>query len=299
MCSASRSARRPTASRGAPLRSTPTTPVPARPVCTSSPNERSLSATNALVAFSSNAVSGCAWMWWRQRAHVGVERGDFGDEVHERSIAPAHGPAAIVAASGRIPGPSMACVPPTISSSSAAASTAPASRAMPRGAGCRCCWSSRTTSPRATSQWSTKLIHGGLRYLEYYEFRLVARGARRARGDAAHRAAPRRAARVRAAARAAPAARVDDPHRACSSTTTWAAAKTLPRSFGVDLAEQPLGGRTEAALPQGLRVRRCARRRRAARRRQRARREGARRGHPRAHEARRRRGATAGCGARR
>lgn len=25
----------------------------------------------------------------------------------------------------------------------------------------------------ATSQWSTKLIHGGLRYLEYYEFRLV------------------------------------------------------------------------------------------------------------------------------
>src|SRR5512145_837145 len=26
----------------------------------------------------------------------------------------------------------------------------------------------------ATSQWSTKLIHGGLRYLEHYEFRLVA-----------------------------------------------------------------------------------------------------------------------------
>src|ERR1700687_1751670 len=25
----------------------------------------------------------------------------------------------------------------------------------------------------ATSQWSTKLIHGGLRYLEYREFRLV------------------------------------------------------------------------------------------------------------------------------
>jgi D-erythritol 1-phosphate dehydrogenase len=25
----------------------------------------------------------------------------------------------------------------------------------------------------ATSQWSTKLVHGGLRYLEYYEFRLV------------------------------------------------------------------------------------------------------------------------------
>ena len=26
----------------------------------------------------------------------------------------------------------------------------------------------------ATSQWSSKLIHGGLRYLEQYEFRLVA-----------------------------------------------------------------------------------------------------------------------------
>ena len=25
----------------------------------------------------------------------------------------------------------------------------------------------------ATSAWSTKLIHGGLRYLEHYEFRLV------------------------------------------------------------------------------------------------------------------------------
>src|SRR4051812_7750279 len=25
----------------------------------------------------------------------------------------------------------------------------------------------------ATSSWSTKLVHGGLRYLEYYEFRLV------------------------------------------------------------------------------------------------------------------------------
>ena len=26
---------------------------------------------------------------------------------------------------------------------------------------------------KATSSWSTKLIHGGLRYLENYEFRLV------------------------------------------------------------------------------------------------------------------------------
>ena len=34
-------------------------------------------------------------------------------------------------------------------------------------------------------QWSTKLIHGGLRYLEHYEFRLVRRIAGRARGPAA------------------------------------------------------------------------------------------------------------------
>ena len=27
-----------------------------------------------------------------------------------------------------------------------------------------------------TSSWSTKLVHGGLRYLEYYEFRLVREG---------------------------------------------------------------------------------------------------------------------------
>ena len=29
-----------------------------------------------------------------------------------------------------------------------------------------------------TSSWSTKLIHGGLRYLEYYEFGLVAKALR-------------------------------------------------------------------------------------------------------------------------
>ena len=40
------------------------------------------------------------------------------------------------------------------------------------GRGLACCWSSRTISP-GTSSASTKLIHGGLRYLEHYEFRLV------------------------------------------------------------------------------------------------------------------------------
>ena len=37
---------------------------------------------------------------------------------------------------------------------------------------------------QATSSASSKLIHGGLRYLEYYEFRLVREAACRARGPA-------------------------------------------------------------------------------------------------------------------
>ena len=41
------------------------------------------------------------------------------------------------------------------------------------GRGLRCCWSNRTISRPHTSSPSTKLIHGGLRYLEYFEFRLV------------------------------------------------------------------------------------------------------------------------------
>src|SRR4028119_1647181 len=31
----------------------------------------------------------------------------------------------------------------------------------------------RAAIPAGTTQWSTRLIHGGLRYLEYYEFHLV------------------------------------------------------------------------------------------------------------------------------
>jgi glycerol-3-phosphate dehydrogenase len=40
-----------------------------------------------------------------------------------------------------------------------------------------------------TSGASTKLIHGGLRYLEYYEFSLVRKALGRARGAAEERAA--------------------------------------------------------------------------------------------------------------
>ena len=58
-------------------------------------------------------------------------------------------------------------------SSSAAASTAPASPAISPAAAPASCSARRTTSPSHTSSSSTKLIHGGLRYLEYRQFGLV------------------------------------------------------------------------------------------------------------------------------
>ncbi len=63
--------------------------------------------------------------------------------------------------------------PPTISPSSAAASTAAALPATPPGAGWRVFLCERADLGSGTSSASTKLIHGGLRYLEFYEFRLV------------------------------------------------------------------------------------------------------------------------------
>ena len=50
-----------------------------------------------------------------------------------------------------------------------------------RRAGYRWRWSRRATSPSGTSWRSSKLIHGGLRYLEQREFGLV-REALRERG---------------------------------------------------------------------------------------------------------------------
>ena len=59
------------------------------------------------------------------------------------------------------------------SSSSAAASTAAASRATPSGRGYSVFLAEMNDLASGTSSGSTKLIHGGLRYLEHYEFRLV------------------------------------------------------------------------------------------------------------------------------
>src|SRR4051812_26101228 len=61
------SARSPMAGPPLPRFSVPTTPVLARPWCTSMPQPRSRSATRAAVRRSSNAVSGCAW---RSRRHA-------------------------------------------------------------------------------------------------------------------------------------------------------------------------------------------------------------------------------------
>ena len=44
---------------------------------------------------------------------------------------------------------------------------------MPPGAGRRCCCSNAAIWRKAPRSASTKLIHGGLRYLEHYEFALV------------------------------------------------------------------------------------------------------------------------------
>ena len=59
---ASISARRPIARLPSPLLSTPTTPVPAMPRCTSMPHSSSRRATISEVRCSSKPSSGCAWM---------------------------------------------------------------------------------------------------------------------------------------------------------------------------------------------------------------------------------------------
>ena len=67
-----------------------------------------------------------------------------------------------------------------------------------------------------TSSASSKLIHGGLRYLEHYEFRLVAEALAEREVLLNDRAAPRVADALRHAARARAAAALDDPRRPLS-----------------------------------------------------------------------------------
>ena len=91
----------------------------------------------------------------------------------------------------------------------------------------------------ATSSASTKLIHGGLRYLEYYEFRLVREALMEREVLLAHRAAHRLAAALRAAAPRGAAARPGCCGSACSSTTISAAASILPPTRDAGPAARP------------------------------------------------------------
>ena len=70
-------------------------------------------------------------------------------------------------------GLTMAAARASTSRSSAAGSTAAASPATPPGRGLTVVLGEQGDLAQATSSASTKLFHGGLRYLEYYEFRLV------------------------------------------------------------------------------------------------------------------------------
>ena len=115
----------------------------------------------------------------------------------------------------------------------------------------------------ATSQWSTKLIHGGLRYLEYYEFRLVRESL--AEREVLLRSAPHLVAPLAFVLPHEPHLRPAWMIRAGLFLYDHLGRReTLPSSFGVDLATTQMGRRPEAEFPQGLRLRRRARRRRAA-----------------------------------
>ncbi len=138
-----------------------------------------------------------------------------------------------------------------------------------------------------TSSWSTKLIHGGLRYLEHYEFRLVAE------------ALAEREVLLRAAPHIIEPLMFVLPHERHLRPAWMIRAglflydhlggrMTLPKSRGVRLDRHALRRGPQAPVSQGLPLRRRPRRRRASRRLQCARcaRQGC--GHPRADDARRR-----------
>ncbi len=81
----------------------------------------------------------------------------------------------------------------------------------------------------ATSQWSTKLIHGGLRYLEYYEFRLVGESLRER--EVLLKAAPHLIAPLQfiLPARAAFAPALDDRRRHAALRLPRGGKKSLPQ----------------------------------------------------------------------
>ncbi|HSN46890.1 MAG TPA: glycerol-3-phosphate dehydrogenase, partial [Casimicrobiaceae bacterium] len=99
----------------------------------------------------------------------------------------------------------------------------------------------------ATSQWSTKLIHGGLRYLEYYEFRLVRESL--AEREVCLRLAPHLVQPLLFVLAHEPHLRPAWMIRAGLFMYDHLSQRTtLPASFGVDLAHSKWG----AGLKQGF-----------------------------------------------
>jgi glycerol-3-phosphate dehydrogenase len=105
-----------------------------------------------------------------------------------------------------------------------------------RGADIRCSWPRWTISRAGTSSWSTKLIHGGLRYLEHYEFRLVREALmeREVLWSNAPRTSSGRCG-FRAAASRRGCGRPGCCGSGCSSTTTSAGAGAAEATRTVDL----------------------------------------------------------------
>ena len=112
-----------------------------------------------------------------------------------------------------------------------------------------------------TSSASSKLIHGGLRYLEQYEFRLVRESLHER--EILLRTAPHIVRPLRFVLPDPPGGRpvLDDPRSACSSTTSSPAAASLPRSRAVgrkdDALRAPLKPRLQARHLLGRLGRRC------------------------------------------
>jgi glycerol-3-phosphate dehydrogenase len=102
-----------------------------------------------------------------------------------------------------------------------------------------------------TSSWSTKLIHGGLRYLEYYEFRLVAEAL--AEREVLLRAAPHIIAPLQFVLPHEPHLRPAWMIRAgLFLYDHLGGRKTLPSSFGVDLATSRWGAGLQPKFHRGF-----------------------------------------------
>ena len=103
----------------------------------------------------------------------------------------------------------------------------------------------------ATSQWSTKLIHGGLRYLEQYEFRLVRESL--AEREVVLRQAPHIVAPLSFVLPHEPHLRPAWMLRAGLFLYDHLGQReTLPASFGVDLSRTPWGAGLKSKFSKGF-----------------------------------------------